>query len=144
MMLPKAKIGFELDPRLERATLPVLWLGLCELRLQNDARWPWVVLVPQRTGVEEFHDLSPLDQAMLTFEANVVSRALKSATSCQKINIGMLGNVVPQLHLHVVARSQGDPNWPGPIWGFGAPQPYKLEKMHEIIDCLRSELTDKV
>lgn len=144
MMLPTARHGFELDPRLESATLPVLWLGLCELRLQNDARWPWVVLVPQRTGVEEFHDLSPLDQAMLTFEANVVSRALKNVSSCQKINIGMLGNVVPQLHLHIVGRSRGDANWPGPIWGFGTSEPYKSEKMHQIIDCLRAELTGKV
>jgi len=144
MMLPTAKQGFELDPKLERATIPVLWLGLCELRLQNDVRWPWVVLVPQRPGVEEFHDLSPLDQAMLTFEANVVSRALKNASSCQKINIGMLGNVVPQLHLHVVARSRGDANWPGPVWGHGVAQPYKRENMHRIIDCLRSELTGKI
>jgi diadenosine tetraphosphate (Ap4A) HIT family hydrolase len=80
---------------------------------------------------------------MLTFEANVVSRALKTVTGCQKINIATLGNVVPQLHLHIVARSPNDPNWPGPVWGYGTAQTYTREDFHRIADRLRSELTDK-
>ena len=76
-MLPGLKAGFELDQRLNADSVPVMWLGLCELRLMNDRRWPWVVLVPQRPGIEEIHDLTPLDQAMLTFETNMVAQALK-------------------------------------------------------------------
>jgi diadenosine tetraphosphate (Ap4A) HIT family hydrolase len=72
-----AKLGFELHPRLEAETEPVQWLSLCELRLMNDRRWPWLVLVPQRAGIEEMHDLTLLDQAMLTFEVNLAAAALK-------------------------------------------------------------------
>ena len=70
----------------------------------NDRRWPWLLLVPQRPGVEEIHDLTPLDQAMLTFETNMVAQALKKVTGCTKINIGALGNIVRQLHVHIIAR----------------------------------------
>ena len=95
-MLPVLRAGFVLDQRLETDTEPVMWLGLCELRLMNDRRWPWLVLVPQRPGVEEIHDLTPLDQAMLTFETNMVAQALKKMTGCSKINSGALGNIVRQ------------------------------------------------
>jgi diadenosine tetraphosphate (Ap4A) HIT family hydrolase len=112
VVIGAGKAAFELDPRLERDTVPVLWLGLCELRLMDDSRWPWLILVPQRPGITELHDLTPLDQTMLIFEANTVSQALKRVTSCRKINAGALGNVVSQLHYHVVARNEKDPNWP--------------------------------
>ena len=102
-----------------------MWLGLCELRVMNDRRWPWLVLVPQRPGIEEIHDLTPLDQAMLTFETNMVAQALKKVTGCTKINSAALGNIVRQLHVHVVARSEGDPGWPGPVWGHGMREPYR-------------------
>ena len=115
--------GFELDRRLETDSEPLLWLGLCELRLMNDTRWPWVILVPQRIDIEELHELTPLDQAMLTFETNLVAQGLKQVTGCTKINVGALGNIVRQLHVHVVARNEGDPAWPGPVWGFGTAEP---------------------
>ena len=118
-MLPVPKAGFTLDARLEADSEQVMWLGLCELRLMNDRRWPWLVLVPQRPGIEEIHDLTPLDQAMLTFETNMVAQALKRMTGCTKINSAALGNIVRQLHVHIVARSEGDPGWPGPVWGHG-------------------------
>ncbi|TIW33612.1 MAG: HIT domain-containing protein, partial [Mesorhizobium sp.] len=76
-MLPGLKAGFTLDARLEADSEQLMWLGLCELRVMNDRRWPWLLLVPQRPGVEEIHDLTPLDQAMLTFETNMVAQALK-------------------------------------------------------------------
>lgn len=117
--------AFELDPRLAGHTTTIGRLGLCELRLMNDRRWPWLILVPQRNDVTEFHDLTPLDQTMLTFETGLVSRALKRLTDADKINIGSLGNVVPMFHLHIVARHQGDPNWPGPVWGYGTTQAYE-------------------
>ncbi|MDQ6435741.1 HIT family protein [Mesorhizobium sp. LHD-90] len=139
-MLPGLKAGFELDARLEADSVSVMWLGLCELRLMNDRRWPWLLLVPQRPGIEELHDLTPLDQAMLTFETNMVAQGLKRATRCTKINSGALGNIVRQLHVHVIARSEGDPGWPGPVWGFGTREPYSARDKHSFIDKIRAAL----
>ena len=127
-MLPRLKAGFALDSRLEADSNQLMWLGLCELRFMNDRRWPWLILVPQRPGIEEIHDLTPLDQAMLTFETNMVAQALKSVTGCTKINTGALGNIVRQLHVHIIARREGDPNWPGPVWGFGKAEPWPEEE----------------
>lgn len=132
--------GFSLDARLDADSEPLQWLGLCELRLMNDRRWPWVVLVPQRAGISELHDLTPLDQAMLTFETNLVAEALKRVTRCEKINTGALGNVVRQLHVHVVARDEGDPNWPGPVWGYGPREPYRRSELHGLIEKIRAAL----
>ncbi|MBS3648663.1 HIT domain-containing protein [Pseudaminobacter sp. 19-2017] len=139
-MLPDLKGGFELDARLDTDSVSLMWLGLCELRLMNDCRWPWLLLVPQRPGVEEVHDLTPLDQAMLTFETNMVADALKRVTGCTKINSGALGNIVRQLHVHVIARSEGDPGWPGPVWGYGSRVPYQPDAMHGLIDKVRKAL----
>ena len=116
--------AFEIDERLERDGLLITRLGLCQLRILNDRRWPWLVLIPQRNGISEIFDLTPLDQAMLTFETNMVGLALKKATGATKINVGALGNIVRQLHVHVIARSEGDANWPGPVWGFGSAEPW--------------------
>jgi diadenosine tetraphosphate (Ap4A) HIT family hydrolase len=134
--------GFELDRKIDSESRPVMWLGLCELRIMDDRRWPWLILVPQRAGVEEIHDLTPLDQAMLTFETNTVAQALKALTGCTKINTAALGNVVRQLHVHVIARSEGDPGWPGPVWGFGLREPYRREDLHRLVDRIRTALSD--
>lgn len=139
--MPAAPAGFELDPRIERSSQQLMWLGLCELRLMDDKRWPWLLLVPQRPGAVEIHDLTPLDQTMLTFETNMVSQALKRVTGCLKINIAALGNVVPQLHMHIVARNEGDPNWPGPVWGYGHREPYRREDLHQFVNAIRSALS---
>jgi diadenosine tetraphosphate (Ap4A) HIT family hydrolase len=139
-MLLGLKGGFELDPRLDADSTPVMWLGLCELRLTNERRWPWLVLVPQRPGIEEIFELTPLDQAMLTFETNMVAQALRDATGCTKINIGALGNIVRQLHVHVIARTEGDAAWPGPVWGFGPREPYPADERHRLVDKLRAAL----
>lgn len=139
--MPAVPAGFELDPRIERDTCPLMWLGLCELRLMDDRRWPWLMLVPQRPGVIELHELTPLDQTMLTFEINMVSQALKRVTGCRKINMGALGNVVPQLHVHLIARNEDDPAWPGPVWGFGDREPYRREDLHRFVDTIRSALS---
>lgn len=114
---------FQIDPRLERDSMAIADLGLCQLRLMRDARWPWLLAVPQRAGVEEMFDLAPLDQTMLTFEVNEAAKALKTVTGATKINIAAIGNMVRQLHVHVVARFEGDANWPGPIWGYGTQEP---------------------
>jgi diadenosine tetraphosphate (Ap4A) HIT family hydrolase len=118
---------FILDERLGRDSESILKLGLCDLRLARDSRWPWLILVPQRPDVSEIFDLTPLDQAVLTFEQVTVGAALKKATGAEKINIAAIGNIVRQLHVHVVARFENDPNWPGPIWGFETAVPYEEE-----------------
>ena len=127
---------FALDERLERDSKLVTVLGLCQLRLINDSRWPWLLLVPQRDGISEIYELTPLDQALLTFEINAVAAALKKATGAGKINVGALGNVVSQLHVHIIARKEGDANWPGPVWGHGSAEPYRDGAEQEILKQL--------
>ncbi len=124
---------FELDKRLNADTFFVAKLGLCELRLMNDRRWPWLILVPRRPDLTEIHDMTPLDQTMLTFETGIVAQALKTVTACHKMNTGALGNIVRQLHLHVIARSEGDAGWPGPVWGFGTRETYDEKDAHRLI-----------
>lgn len=123
---------FELDERLARDSVSLTKLGLCDLRLSRDSRWPWLILVPQRPGLTELFEMTPLDQAMLTFEQTLVAAALKKATGADKINIAAIGNIVRQVHVHVVARFEGDANWPGPIWGFGQAVPYDDDGQRKI------------
>ena len=132
---------FVLDDRLANDSLSVTITGLCDLRLNKDRRWPWLVLVPRRPGVSEIFELTPLDQTLLTFEIDLVASALKSITGATKINVGALGNIVRQLHVHVVARSEGDANWPGPVWGFGKAEPYEDDEMREFVTRLQKALS---
>ena len=125
--------AFELNERLRADSTLVENLGLCQLRLMDDRRWPWLVLVPQRADVEEVFDLTPLDQTMLTFETNLVGQALKKSTDATKVNVGALGNIVRQLHVHVIARHENDPNWPGPVWGFGTRESYGTDEKAALI-----------
>lgn len=119
--------AFQLDARLEADTFALGRFTLCEVRGLDDCRWPWLVLVPRMAGLAELHDLPTAELAMAAGEWAAAGRALKAATGALKINSGALGNVVRQLHLHVVARSEGDPGWPGPVWGHGQRQPYAAE-----------------
>jgi diadenosine tetraphosphate (Ap4A) HIT family hydrolase len=132
--------AFELDERLGNDSAMITTVGLCQLRLMNDSRWPWLILIPQRPDISELFELTPLDQAMLTFETNLVAEALKKATSAVKINVAAIGNIVRQLHVHVIARYEGDANWPGPVWGFGQRQPYgeadRMALVKTILDAL--------
>lgn len=127
-------MDFDLHERLRGDTEFVLALGLCQLRLMDDRRWPWLVLVPQRPGIEELFELKPLDQALLTFETNLAAEALNKVTDATKVNVGALGNIVRQLHVHVIARHENDPNWPGPVWGFGTREPYGADEKKALID----------
>lgn len=133
-------MDFQLHPKLAADTVPVTRLSLCELRLMNDSRWPWLILVPQRDNLIELHELTPLDQTMLTFESTLVSKALKAATGADKLNVGALGNVVPMLHLHIVARRMGDTGWPSPVWGHGEPVPYAADDAEGFAEKLRRQL----
>ncbi|MGE7370252.1 HIT family protein [Neorhizobium sp. NPDC001467] len=132
--------AFELDERLARDTVLATVTGLCQLRVMKDGRWPWVMLVPQRNGISEIFELTPLDQALLTFETNMVAAALKNVTGAKKINVAAIGNIVSQLHVHIVARFEGDPNWPGPIWGHGSAEPRGETEMQQFVETLTQAL----
>lgn len=113
--MPEAR--WSLHPQLASDTTPVGDLALSRLLAINDATYPWLVLVPRRAGVRELIDLSQEDAARLTEEVAAVSRVLKAVTRCDKLNVAAIGNVVPQLHVHIVARRKDDPLWPRPVWG---------------------------
>ena len=121
--------GFTLDPRLAADTTPVAALDLCEVRLQDDVRWPWLVLVPRRPGLVELADLPAVARAALMEEvvrAGAAVRAVGEALGAPvgKLNVGALGNIVAQLHVHVIGRRPGDPAGTAPVWGVGAALPY--------------------
>lgn len=99
---------YVLDPRLAADTVPVTSLALCDVLLMNDSRYPWLILVPRRSGLVEIIDLDPDEQALLWREVNHASTALRAVSPCEKLNLGALGNIVRQLHVHLVARSPGD------------------------------------
>ena len=126
--------AFTLDPRLAADTIPVGDLALSSVLLLNDARFPWLVLVPRRAGASEITDLSDADSAALIQEVRVATRVLQDLAKPDKINVGALGNVVAQLHVHVVARFRSDPAWPGPVWGFGTRAPYPDHAASALID----------
>jgi diadenosine tetraphosphate (Ap4A) HIT family hydrolase len=124
---------FELHPRLAADTVHVADWTLCRALLMNDARYPWLILVPRRAGAVEIFDLNPEDREMLMAEIALAAERLKHFSHASKINIGALGNLVPQLHIHIVARNPGDAAWPGPVWGQGAALPYAAEAMESLI-----------
>ncbi len=116
--------GFSLDPHLAADTIAVGDLDLCSVRLMDDSRFPWLVLVPRRVDVSEITDLGEADSASLMAELRLSVRVMVELSKPDKVNVGALGNVVSQLHLHVVGRFLSDPAWPGPVWGSGAAVPY--------------------
>ncbi len=113
-----------LHPQLAADTHLVQQWPLSDVLLMNDARYPWLILVPRVPGAVELVDLAPDQLALLTGEITRASRLLQRAVKPDKLNIAALGNVVPQLHIHVVARFAGDAAWPRPVWGFGVAEPY--------------------
>ncbi|WP_049622310.1 HIT domain-containing protein [Frateuria defendens] len=131
---------FTLDPRLAADTLPVARLALCEVRLMNDARFAWLVLVPQREALVEIDDLDEGAQQALWQEVRRAAAALRESAPCDKLNLGALGNIVRQLHVHVVARREGDAAWPGPVWGSGKAEPYAPDAAAALLEALRAAL----
>lgn len=127
-----------LDPRLAADTLPIAEWRLSALRLMNDRRFPWLILIPRQPELVELHDLDAAARADFTEEIALAARALKAATNAHKINIGALGNIVRQLHMHVVARFPEDPAWPGPVWGFSERVPYPPGAADGLIEALRA------
>ena len=131
---------FRLDARLDRDCAPVTDLALCRALLMDDARYPWLVLVPARPDLRELHDLEAADRNRLVDEICQASQALERLFQPDKINVGALGNLVPQLHVHVIARRIGDRAWPGPVWGQGTAVAYAPEALAETRDRLAKAL----
>lgn len=132
--------AFILDARLAADTIFVADWSLSHVLLMNDARYPWLILVPRVANATEIFELSAEDRATLMEEVARVSEGLKKLRACAKINAGALGNLVPQLHVHIVARSPGDAAWPGPVWGNGTSIPYSDDAARSLVERLRSGL----
>lgn len=123
-MRPARPPEFVLDPRLRADTHPVIDLPLSHVLLMDDSRFGWLILVPRRPDLVEIADLDAPAQAQLWSEVNQVAAALARVSPCDKLNIAALGNIVRQLHVHVVARRVDDAAWPAPVWGHGQPVRY--------------------
>lgn len=131
---------FDLDPRLAGDTFVVGDLALCRVLMMRDARYAWLVLVPRIPGLVEVADLDDDERALLWREVDLAGKALRAVAPCDKLNIGALGNIVRQLHVHVVARNEGDAAWPGPAWGAGPAEPYTETAATILVNALRSAL----
>jgi len=139
-LLSAAVMSFALDPRLAADTLPIGDLKLSRALLMNDARYPWLILVPRRANVREIVDLAAEDRAVLIEEIAAVSAFLRALPGVDKLNVGALGNIVAQLHVHVIGRAVGDPAWPGPVWGAGEAWPYERGAAEALITRARDAL----
>lgn len=124
--------AFATDPKIAADSMMLVPLGLSDVRLMNDARFPWLILVP-RVEATEIIDLDPADRTRLLDEISEVAAALREATGCDKLNIAALGNVVRQLHVHVIARFKSDAAWPKPVWGSGDPVAYEPAERDKLI-----------
>jgi diadenosine tetraphosphate (Ap4A) HIT family hydrolase len=124
---------FFLDKRLAAVSVHALDLPLSRVMVMDDSRYPWLVLVPRRPHLSEMFELEPTDRVILTEELTVAASQLKTLTTCHKINVANLGNNVPQLHVHVIARNPGDFAWPGPVWGKGDAVPYEPAALESFV-----------
>jgi diadenosine tetraphosphate (Ap4A) HIT family hydrolase len=132
--------SFTLHTQLAKDTVPVGDLALARVLLANDANYPWLILVPRRPGLTEIIDLEPNEQIQLLGEVDAAARVLKSVTECEKLNIAALGNVVAQLHVHVIGRRHSDAAWPKPVWGIAPPSSYIPAVRDGLIGALRRGL----
>lgn len=133
---------FTLDPRLQQDTLVVGDFALCRLLLMNDAQFPWFILVPRREEVSELFQLSSDDQQLLWQETTALAETLKDTFAADKMNVATLGNMVSQLHMHVIVRRREDAAWPAPVWGRLPAQPYNAEQLADVLAKLRMVLGD--
>ena len=116
-------------------------MELSRVQMKNDSRFPWLILVPEVPGLKDLHDLSPEDQVTAMAEIDTVSRVLSDLHAPDKINVAALGNMVPQLHIHVIARFTTDEAWPAPVWGVGDAVPYDKVNLDNAVEALRQVLT---
>ncbi|QIL20427.1 HIT domain-containing protein [Thermomonas sp. HDW16] len=132
--------AWHLHPQLADDTAPVIELPLCEVRLMDDANHPWLVLVPRVADIVEFIELDPAQRAQLTTEIDAACHALKALFKPDKLNVAALGNLVPQLHVHVIARYKTDIAWPRPVWGAADARPYAPEELIQRVRALGAAL----
>lgn len=132
--------AFELDPRLGADSAFVADGPLSQVRLMDDTRFPWLLLVPRVAGAVEWIDLDGNQQRLLLAEINRASQLLRAVPGVEKLNIGALGNIVSQLHVHLVGRQPGDAAWPGPVWGSGSAQRHPPEALAAAAAQWRSRL----
>lgn len=135
---------FALHSKLAADTVSLGSSTLCELRLMNDATWPWLLLVPRRPEAREIYQLDEADQIQLLRESSALGQGLMEVFRGDKLNVAALGNMVPQLHLHHIVRFEGDPAWPGPVWGKQPPVPYddaglaeRLEQLAPVLEAVK-------
>lgn len=131
---------WSLHPQLVRDTLELGDLALSRVLVIKDANYPWLVLVPRRPGIVEIIDLDDVEQARLMVEIARVSRGLKAVTQCDKLNVAALGNAVPQLHVHVIARRKTDKAWPKPVWGAAPPLDHDSTEIERFMDAMKKKL----
>ena len=131
---------FELDTRLAADSVLIADGPLSQIRLMNDGRFPWIVLVPRVASASEWIDLDGGQQRLLLAEIDQISRHLKQKPNVTKLNIGALGNIVRQLHVHLVGRHEGDAAWPGPVWGSGPAQRLDTNVLAERVEIWRQRL----
>jgi diadenosine tetraphosphate (Ap4A) HIT family hydrolase len=139
-MIPDSASGWSLHSQLAADTVPLGNLPLARVLLMRDAHYPWLILVPRRLEATEIIDLAETDQTQLTREIAAAGRALRAATGCTKLNVAALGNIVPQLHVHVIARRTDDAAWPQPVWGVLPPAPYDPADLDALTATLRRQL----
>nr|WP_314528862.1 HIT domain-containing protein [uncultured Pseudomonas sp.] len=133
---------FALDSRLQQDTLPIGDFPLCRLLLSNDSNYPWFILVPRREDISEIFQLDVADQQQLWQETGALAEMLKDSFDADKLNVAALGNVVSQLHMHVIVRKREDAAWPAPVWGKHAARPYTAEQVAAIRERLQLVITE--
>jgi len=135
---------FQLNDRLKNDTVEIGRLELSLLLLMNERSLPWVILVPERNGIKEIDELSADDRILLIEEIACVSKVIRHLYHPDKINVGALGNLVQQLHVHVIGRFVTDRAWPGPIWGIGLMHPYHIDELDKVLAQIRTALNGRV
>ena len=135
-------VAFALDPRIAAASLPCGETPLCLVRMMDDRRYPWLVLVPRRAGVVELFDLDAADRHRLVDEAAALARSLATSFAATKVNVAALGNKVRQFHLHLIVRQPDDPSWPDGVWNGSAAEPYSATERDFALERMRACVTE--
>ena len=136
-------MNFELNAKLQQDTFEVMDLNFSRLLLMNDNRFPWLILVPKKHNILEIFELDTSEQHQLLLEITEISKILKAMFNADKLNVASIGNIVPQLHVHIIARIKNDSAWPSPVWGFGKSLPYSIEQANLIIHNLKDLIKSK-
>ena len=135
---------FTLDAQLQADTIDIGHLELCQVLLAKDANYPWLILVPKRKNITEIYQLSDQEQLQLMQEVSYVAKQMETHFLAEKMNVAALGNVVSQLHLHVIARFSSDPAWPAPVWGKHQARPYEKDDLEATVNSLKALLCERL